>query len=486
MPASDGTGSTNLFAGVYGNGVYLSTNSGTSWNGVNSGLTDNSVNVLDVFPSGTGSNFLYAGTSNRGVYLSTNNGTSWNKTDSVSAPPPYIYTLALSGNNLFAGSDGYGIFLSTNNGTTWTADTAGLTNKNVWSITVYNNNLYAATWGGGVFLSTNNGTTWTADTAGLTNLNLHALTVCPNRTGGTNLFAMTYGSGVFQLNASGTKWTAVDSGLTNKSSFSATICGTNIFVGTISGVYLSTNSGTSWTGVSAGLPNFSINTLSVSGTNLFAGTYGGGIWERPLNQMLPAIAVSQSNLGFGIVPISFSKIDTLQITNTSTAAPLVIDSVYTKTKWYAVTSLLDTLGISKTLNLTIIFTPDSSKSYIDTLYIVSNAFNPLIKVPLSGNVKITGVSQNNSNLPTSYGISQNYPNPFNPTTVINYQLPASSFVTLKVYDILGREVATLVNGRQNAGYYNATFNAVQLSSGIYFYRLQAGSFTETKKLVLLK
>ena len=62
----------------------------------------------------------------------------------------------------------------------------------------------------------------------------------------------------------------------------------------------------------------------------------GGIWERPLNQMLPAIAVSQSNLGFGIVPISFSKIDTLQITNTSTAAPLVIDSVYTKTKWYTV------------------------------------------------------------------------------------------------------------------------------------------------------
>jgi hypothetical protein len=91
-----------------------------------------------------------------------------------------------------------------------------------------------------------------------------------------------------------------------------------------------------------------------------------------------------------------------------------------------------------------------------------------------------------SGIPKEFALSQNYPNPFNPTTIINYQLPANSFVTLKVYDILGREVATLINGRQSAGYYNATFKASNLPSGVYFYRLQAGAYSSTKKLVVLK
>lgn len=89
-------------------------------------------------------------------------------------------------------------------------------------------------------------------------------------------------------------------------------------------------------------------------------------------------------------------------------------------------------------------------------------------------------------IPKEFALSQNYPNPFNPTTVINYQLPVNSFVTLKIYDILGREVMTLVNGRQSAGYYNATFKAMNLPSGIYFYRHQAGTYSNTRKLLLLK
>jgi hypothetical protein len=82
--------------------------------------------------------------------------------------------------------------------------------------------------------------------------------------------------------------------------------------------------------------------------------------------------------------------------------------------------------------------------------------------------------------------SQNYPNPFNPATVINYQLASAGKVSLKVYDLLGREVATLVNGMKAAGNYSATLNAGNLPSGVYFYRLQTGSFNSTKKLVLLK
>ncbi len=85
-----------------------------------------------------------------------------------------------------------------------------------------------------------------------------------------------------------------------------------------------------------------------------------------------------------------------------------------------------------------------------------------------------------------FSLSQNYPNPFNPSTVIHYQLPASSFVTLKIYDILGRAIAVLVDEKKNAGTYNVTFNAANLPSGVYFYKIQAGAYTHTKKLLFLK
>jgi hypothetical protein len=98
---------------------------------------------------------------------------------------------------------------------------------------------------------------------------------------------------------------------------------------------------------------------------------------------------------------------------------------------------------------------------------------------------ITGIKANTTNAKTLM-LSQNYPNPFNPSTVIRYQLANSGMVTLKVYDVLGREVRTLVNERQTAGDHSVTFNAAKLSSGIYFYRLQAGNNIQTKKLVLMK
>jgi sugar lactone lactonase YvrE len=85
-----------------------------------------------------------------------------------------------------------------------------------------------------------------------------------------------------------------------------------------------------------------------------------------------------------------------------------------------------------------------------------------------------------------FKLLQNYPNPFNPATVISYQLAVSSQITLRVYDVLGREVATLVNERQAAGSYTASFDASRFSSGVYFYRLEAGSFVQTKKMLLVK
>jgi len=100
--------------------------------------------------------------------------------------------------------------------------------------------------------------------------------------------------------------------------------------------------------------------------------------------------------------------------------------------------------------------------------------------------KIQYVANNESgDIPAEYGIS-NFPNPFNPTTVISYQLPENGFVTLKVYDLLGKEVAVLINESKYAGYYNVEFDAGKLTSGIYIYTIQAGNFLQSKKMLLLK
>ncbi len=98
------------------------------------------------------------------------------------------------------------------------------------------------------------------------------------------------------------------------------------------------------------------------------------------------------------------------------------------------------------------------------------------------------VGIDNNNLPTCYNLFQNYPNPFNPNTTINYHLPVASFVSLKVYDMTGGEVATLVNEFQNPGIYSAHINSqlYQLGSGIYLYQIKAGAYSDTKKMILLK
>ena len=98
----------------------------------------------------------------------------------------------------------------------------------------------------------------------------------------------------------------------------------------------------------------------------------------------------------------------------------------------------------------------------------------------------TGIDQIENIIPEMFLLHQNFPNPFNPTTSIQYAINSKQLVQLKVYDVLGKEVATLVNEEKTAGNYEVSFNASQLSSGVYFYKLQAGDFFETKKMILIK
>jgi len=110
----------------------------------------------------------------------------------------------------------------------------------------------------------------------------------------------------------------------------------------------------------------------------------------------------------------------------------------------------------------------------------------LKQVDFDGQFEYSNIIEVNAGVPKTFALEQNYPNPFNPSTAISYQLPVAGNVSLKVFDMLGKEVATLVNARQEAGAYTVNFNANNLSSGVYFYRLQAGNFVQTRKMMLVK
>jgi hypothetical protein len=145
-------------------------------------------------------------------------------------------------------------------------------------------------------------------------------------------------------------------------------------------------------------------------------------------------------------------------------------------------------GEMSTCEVTLTFDPVTNGTYHDTLLIQSNAINQqggCVRFPLLGQQITSAVSEIGA-LPREFALHPNRPNPFNPTTQIAYDLPRASVVSLKVFDVLGREVATLADGVQPAGSHTVLFNGSELASGVYLCRLQAGDFSATQKMVLLK
>ena len=206
----------------------------------------------------------------------------------------------------------------------------------------------------------------------------------------------------------------------------------------------------------------------------------------------PVISSNLTDIDFETVRTDSPKIKSIYITDTSTDT-LKIDSIYTKTKYFVPQITNGIISIIDTLKIGVLFCPDSSITYNDTLYIANNSLTSLFKVSLHGKGEmVTNVKNNNNIIPSIYSISQNYPNPFNPSTIINYSLPFESDVTIVVYNILGEEVIKLVEGNKPAGIHKVNFDGSGLSSGIYFYALRATSsennknFLKVKKMVLLK
>jgi len=229
-------------------------------------------------------------------------------------------------------------------------------------------------------------------------------------------------SGIFLSTNNGGGWSQVDS-LMEVNTLATT--GINVFAGTNGdGVLLSTNNGTTWTQVNTGLSSDTVIAFAVSGMNLFAATDRNGVFLTTNNG----------------------------------------------TSWTAVNS-----GLTNT----IVRSFAVSGAYL----FVGTEGGGVWRRPLSE--MITDV-ESISEFPQHFSLEQNYPNPFNPSTTISYQFPTQSHVTLKVYDVLGHEVATLLNEEKPAGAYTVRWDANGVASGVYFYRMSAGSFVDVKKLVLLK
>jgi len=379
---------------------------------------------------------------------------------SGTAPGVPVKCFTVKNNILFTGTWGGtygngGAYRSTNYGANWVAINSGLTDTAVMGYAVSGSYLFAGTFGG-VFRSTNEGTAWSQVNFGLTNTNVYA--IVSNGTDlyagtndgvfrstnngsswgftglagylvdafeviGPNVFAGTLGFGVFRTSNSGVNWTEVNSGLSNQAVQCLTSIGTNLYAGTFSGVFRSTNNGANWS--ASGLSGTMINTLAVSGTNIFAGFAGGGVYLS-------------TNSG---------------------------------TNWTAVG-----VGIPNTMVNTLFVK--------DTLIFAGTLSGTIYKRSLSQMVTTVNILSNE--LPDKFSLNQNYPNPFNPVTSISFYIPKKSMVTVKVYNIQGKEIQELTNKDFEAGDYNLIWDATQYSSGIYFCTMKAGDFTETKKMLMIK
>jgi len=196
----------------------------------------------------------------------------------------------------------------------------------------------------------------------------------------------------------------------------------------------------------------------------------------------------QDTLSFGLVQISDSLTKSVAIINNSNLEVEINRILNRDSAFYVNTSLPITIPPNGTGTIEVSFKPESVKDYSDDLYIQWNKENERISqvVSLTGSTDLVPVGLSPLLNPIRFSLNQNFPNPFNPSTLIRFQIASPGATTLKVYDILGRELKTLVNEFKSIGEYEIMFNATNLPAGIYFYRLRSGNFVETKKMILLK
>ena len=235
------------------------------------------------------------------------------------------------------------------------------------------------------------------------------------------------------------------------------------------------------------LPSNNINGIDVDLNNdkLIATDKGLAVFNEQ-GLVLPLQITKVDTFDFGESIIDSLSIKELSLYNT-TSSSLIIDSIsFSNEHFFSENSLPLSIATNDSSDIQIEFHCSALGSYISkmTLYTNQGMYVLILKATALNPVNVDDKDFKQFN----FFLSQNYPNPFNPSTTIGYQIPKASFVTIKVYDVLGNEVATLVNEYQQAGLHNEqfTFSNIQLSSGIYFYQIKTGEYFATKKMILIK
>lgn len=350
---------------------------------------------------------------------------------------------------LLAGLYSKGIYKSTNEGLTW--EVTSLNNKIIWDLISFGANYFASTLNG-IYIS-NNGTTWTS--FALSNREVYEVAI-----NGNYMFAGTNNYGVYYSTNNGVSWT--QSFLNNKDVRSLAVYNNYVIAGTYYyGIYYSTDNGYVWS--QSHLNNLTVERIKFDGTIAYAGT-SNGIYK---------------STNFGVNWVQFGL-----------AGKNINDLIFSNNYIYAGT---DDDGVFISTREGLIWTQindgfPSGDIDINALAFTNNYFvaGSTVKSAWRRLKSQVGVKYISSQVPSSFTLNQNYPNPFNPYTTITFNTQKLINIKISVMDALGREIETLFNEKLSPGIYETTWDGSNFSSGVYFYRMQAGDFTETKRMILLK
>jgi ligand-binding sensor domain-containing protein len=381
--------------------------------------------------------------------------------------------------------------------------TTGIEHYTTTALATQSGNLFVTAYTRGVYWSTDHGTSWIQRSTGLADSALTALT-----SDGTNLYVGTETKGVFRTTDQGAHWTSANTGISYTRILSLCSYHGIIFAGAYgSGLFRSTNQGSSWQFVNTGIPYSDYRSLASNDSGIFAGTYPGDVIRSTDNGTTwKSLHLAASGWVTSIL-LSGSTI----LASTDGSRPHVFRSKDMGTTWTISDSGMSAPGVyafAQTQHTLFAGTywgfyvsSDTGKSWkeqstglwdltiyalaLDTAYIIAGGYDKGVwRRPISEIV--TSAPREEQHIPKRFQLEQNYPNPFNPSTTISFSLPFRSSISLKVFDVLGREIATLVSVDLPQGQYLYRWEPMNIPSGVYFYRLEAGGDTESKKLLLVR
>lgn len=365
-----------------------------------------------------------------------------------------VWTLARNGDYLFAGTDD-GVFTSTNDGINWTSVSI-LNNRSAQVLIVKDNYIFAGTWDG-IFRSSNNGTNWIQ--VGLSEKNCWALGANNN-----NIFAGTYQYGVYYSSDNGNNW--VQTSLNGNFINAIAVNSDTVYAGAATGIFRTTDNGNNWIHHTFG-PIAPVLAVTYSGVNIFAGTDNDGVFLSTDN----GLNWTQTSLNNESV-LSLTARDIYIFAGVSFYTDKIFMTSNNGLNW-----ILKNQGMPEHIS--------TWSLLINDLYIFAGTDSGIWRRTYS---EIIGVQNISSEIPSSFSLHQNYPNPFNSSTKIKFDIShfTGSVVSLSVYDLIGREIAILVNESLSVGEYEVTFDGSGLPSGVYLYKLSAGDYTNTKRMLVIK